>query len=87
MSKVYRVAAYPRSDGNFRAVVLVSDEGDPGHVRERAVPGLGFATMELAAKAAAEYAEVLQEANVSIISPRRRLVLEDRPRVVTNGCE
>ena len=87
MSKVYRVAAYPRSDGNFRAMVLVSDEGDPGYVRERTVPGLGCATMELAAKAAGEYADILREANVSVISPRRRLLLEDRPRLLTNGCE
>ncbi|WP_036165142.1 hypothetical protein [Noviluteimonas dokdonensis] len=87
MSKVYRVAAYPRSQGNFRPVVLVSDDGDPGYVRERAVPGMGCATMEIAAKAAAEYVEVLREANVSFISPRRRLLLEDRPRVATNGCE
>ncbi|KGQ20608.1 hypothetical protein LF41_1145 [Lysobacter dokdonensis DS-58] len=43
--------------------------------------------MEIAAKAAAEYVEVLREANVSFISPRRRLLLEDRPRVATNGCE
>jgi hypothetical protein len=71
--KLYRAAAYPTGDGRFRAVVLVSDENDPTFVREREVPGWECTTRDNAFRAAADYAEVLREYDVSVISPRRKL--------------